>query len=54
MKILHSGDGHYHLGGGGHDHDHEHEHEHSPSYSTKHKGIINEKENKELLEGLLP
>ena len=29
MKILHSGDGHYHLGGddcGGHDHDHGHTH----------------------------
>ena len=24
MKILHSGDGHYHLGGEGHDHDHSH------------------------------
>lgn len=22
MKILHQGEGHYHLGGGGHDHDH--------------------------------
>ena len=26
MKILHSGDGHYHLGGEEHDHDHGHHH----------------------------
>jgi hypothetical protein len=25
MKILHSGDGHYHLGGGHHHHDHSHD-----------------------------
>ena len=31
MKILHSGEGHYHLGGEecpGHDHDHDHDHDH--------------------------
>lgn len=28
MKILHSGDGHYHLGGEDHDHDHDHGHTH--------------------------
>ena len=36
MKILHSGDGHYHLGGeecGGHDHVHGHEHGHSHGHS---------------------
>jgi Co/Zn/Cd efflux system component len=26
MKILHSGDGHYHLGGGHNDHGHDHGH----------------------------
>ena len=35
MKILHSGDGHYHLGGShDHGHDHEHDHDHGPK---KHK-----------------
>jgi len=28
MKILHSGDGHYHLGGEHHHHDHDHDHHH--------------------------
>ena len=28
MRILHSGDGHYHLGGENHDHDHDHDHDH--------------------------
>ena len=45
MKILHSGDGHYHLGGEhecGHDHDHgshhphEHNHDHSHHHSHSH------------------
>lgn len=39
MKVLHSGEGHYHLGGEechGHDHDHEHDHEHGHSHSHDH------------------
>ena len=36
MKILHSGDGHYHLGGG-HDHSHGHDHGHDHSHDHKHK-----------------
>lgn len=28
IKILHQGDGHYHLGGGDHDHGHDHGHHH--------------------------
>eukprot|EP00347_Sterkiella_histriomuscorum_P016268 403353843 len=36
MKILHSGDGHYHLGGG-HDHDHGHSHgDHDHHHGHKH------------------
>ena len=35
MKILHSGDGHYHLGGD-HDHDHDHGHGHSHGHSHGH------------------
>ncbi len=35
MKILHSGDGHYHLGGS-HDHDHDHDHDHGHGHSHKH------------------
>lgn len=39
MKILHSGDGHYHLGGS-HDHDHDdHDHGHSHGHSHKKKEI---------------
>jgi len=34
MKILHSGDGHYHLGG---DHDHSHDHGHSHTHSPPKK-----------------
>ena len=35
MKILHSGDGHYHLGGS-HDHDHDgHDHDHGHSHGHK-------------------
>jgi ABC-type Zn2+ transport system substrate-binding protein/surface adhesin len=34
MKILHSGDGHYHLGGD-HDHDHSHDHGHSHEHIKK-------------------
>lgn len=33
MKILHSGDGHYHLGGGHDHHDHDHDHDHGHSHS---------------------
>jgi hypothetical protein len=36
MKILHSGDGHYHLGGDhGHDHDHGHSHHSKEKKITK-------------------
>ena len=35
MKILHQGDGHYHLGGG-HDHDHGHGHSHDEEHSHDH------------------
>jgi solute carrier family 30 (zinc transporter), member 2 len=44
MKILHSGEGHYHLGGDDHDHGHEHGahthehiHEHGKELGHKHK-----------------
>ena len=44
MKILHSGDGHYHLGGS-HDHahgDHDHDHAHGGhSHSHSHKAVDN-------------
>merc|ERR1712051_37830 len=44
MKILHSGEGHYHLGGeecaghshGGHDHGHEHAHDHNHDHDHGH------------------
>jgi zinc transporter 2 len=37
MKILHSGDGHYHLGGGSHDdHDHGHDHAHGDDHAHNH------------------
>jgi ABC-type nickel/cobalt efflux system permease component RcnA len=36
MKILHSGDGHYHLGGDSHSHDHDHGHDHSHSHGHGH------------------
>ena len=36
MKILHSGDGHYHLGGG-HHHDHSHESDSSHDHGHVHK-----------------
>ena len=35
MKILHSGDGHYHLGGE-HDHDHDHGHGHGHDHGHSH------------------
>ena len=35
MKILHSGDGHYHLGGD-HDHDHDHDHGHGHEHGHSH------------------
>ena len=38
MKILHSGDGHYHLGGDHHDHEHgghDHNHEDHESHPKK-------------------
>ena len=35
MKILHQGDGHYHLGGS-HDHDHDHGHDHGHSHGDDH------------------
>jgi urease accessory protein len=40
MKILHSGDGHYHLGGEpGHSHDHDHGHSHSHTHDHSHKKV---------------
>ena len=36
MKILHSGDGHYHLGGDCHDHDHDHDHDHGHGQAHDH------------------
>lgn len=54
MKILHSGDGHYHLGGGGHDHshgDHGHDHAHNHSHTHAHpKTVVH---NDGLKEGLI-
>ena len=32
IKILHTGDGHYHLGGESHDHQHGHDHHHGHSH----------------------
>jgi solute carrier family 30 (zinc transporter), member 2 len=38
MKILHSGDGHYHLGGSHDHHDHSHDHGHKhENHKHKHK-----------------
>jgi hypothetical protein len=40
MKILHSGEGHYHLGGEDHDHDHGcsgHDHGHSHAHEHTHE-----------------
>jgi len=48
MKILHSGDGHYHLGGE-HEHDHDHghtHHDHSHSHSHSHGGGQDSAKNK--------
>ena len=45
MKILHSGDGHYHLGGEEHhhhDHDHGHSHGHSHSHTHELSHAVNE------------
>jgi hypothetical protein len=56
MKILHSGDGHYHLGGEhGHSHDHDHGHSHSHDHNHKgHKhGIKDKEKKKELKENLI-
>lgn len=36
MKILHSGDGHYHLGGESHAHDHGHDHEEGHGHDHGH------------------
>ena len=36
IKILHSGDGHFHLGGEHHHHDHNHEHGHSHGHGHHH------------------
>lgn len=54
MKILHSGDGHYHLGGD-HDHDHEHghEHNHDHEHSHGHSHAINDEKEKDLNAPLL-
>ncbi len=57
MKILHSGDGHYHLGGShDHDHSHDHSHDHGHSHDHKHKKDTKNKKvkvQKELKEGLI-
>ena len=64
MKILHSGDGHYHLGGEDHDHDHDHghthhehnhgghghDHGHSHGHTHDHGKIKDEEVKKNLLE----
>jgi len=54
MKILHSGDGHYHLGGDDHhDHSHGHSHNHGPNdHAHKHgselkQGLINDDHDEE-------
>lgn len=36
IKILHGGDGHYHLGGGHDDHDHDHDHGHDHGHDHVH------------------
>jgi zinc transporter 2 len=54
MKILHSGEGHYHLGGDeGHDHDHgEHEHKHDHKHEdNKHTHAAHEDEEHKHEEG---
>ena len=38
MRILHQGEGHYHLGGGHHDHDHDHDHDHHHEGGEKKEG----------------
>ena len=53
MKILHSGDGHYHLGGGNHEHEHGHDHEHH-DHDHKHHDHEMNPEKDALLEQLLP
>lgn len=61
MKILHSGDGHYHLGGDhhdhshdhGHDHDHGHSHSHGHSHGHSHTKKAKTDEEKALKEGLI-
>ena len=49
MKILHQGDGHYHLGGShdhaGHNHDHGHSHEHGDDHKHEHKHDHGDAEN---------
>lgn len=52
MKILHSGDGHYHLGGS-HDHSHGHDHGHSHGNVHKHDKKNKVKNAKDLKEGLI-
>lgn len=59
MKILHSGDGHHHLGGEGHHHNHEngqqhsHDHRRSEIQPSGHKKQYGGMANKELMEGLI-
>lgn len=56
MKILHGGEGHYHLGGEGHDHDHDHDHghghDHNHDHAHEHTHAINaEGINEPLIDG---
>ena len=37
MRILHSGEGHYHLGGEDHAHGHDHGHSHKHTHEHEHK-----------------
>jgi zinc transporter 2 len=62
MRILHSGDGHYHLGGDDHDHDHAghnhgHDHDHNHDHNHHHhdhaaKNKISDSSVKEPLVGI--
>lgn len=46
MKILHQGEGHYHLGGGHHDHDHDHDHDHHHEGGEPHDHALNKESEK--------
>jgi zinc transporter 2 len=53
IRILHSGDGHYELGGHHHDHDHGHVHGTHVEKDNKISKKAGKKVNKELKEGLI-